>query len=260
MSDQLSYDRTTDVPKIVGCNTRNIEYRWSIFENVASDLKKPSRILDFGAGSLRETYYFAERGHQVTSVDLDVSRMKIFASKYDWSRAAFQPELTVNIPSDRSFDLITAFDVIEHIANLNDVLPAFHKALGTEGMVFCTVPNKRTLLEAVNKRMLARGRVYAPGEAHLQFKSPSEWDATFRSYGFDIEKHEMAIGALANNWYWSVYLGSRVCDRLLPSLGQAMRWFVNPSIMRGFDQMDKRLGAGLSNLYGWNLIILRKAR
>jgi 2-polyprenyl-3-methyl-5-hydroxy-6-metoxy-1,4-benzoquinol methylase len=259
MSDQLSYDRTSDVPKILGCNTRNVEYRWSIFKRAVDGLMPPANILDFGAGSLRESYYFAERGHRVTAVDLDLERMRIFASKYDWRGVAFHPQFETSIPAGEKFDVITAFDVIEHIANLDDILPAFRDALAPDGRILCTVPNRLTLIEMVNKKMLANGRIYEPGEAHLQFKTPQEWISAFASYGLETAEHKMAIGPFANTWYWTVYLAGRVADRASPRIGDAIRRLVSPRLMAAANKAEVGLSGGLSKFYGWNLIVLRKS-
>ena len=72
--DPLIFDRRHDVSKLYGCNTRNVRYRWSLFENHLAQLQqqfKTPKALDFGAGSLRDSYELAARGFQVTSFDLN---------------------------------------------------------------------------------------------------------------------------------------------------------------------------------------------
>src|SRR5664279_1634136 len=39
------FDRTTDVPKIVGCNVRNVEYRWNIYVRHVSTVPEDSDVL-----------------------------------------------------------------------------------------------------------------------------------------------------------------------------------------------------------------------
>lgn len=60
-----TFDRTSDVSKLEGCNTRGIEYRWSIFERELATVPAGACALDFGAGSLRESFDLALRGFDV---------------------------------------------------------------------------------------------------------------------------------------------------------------------------------------------------
>ena len=68
-----TFDRTDDVSKIMGCNTRGVEYRWSTLSNVLATIPVGSNALDFGAGSLRESFDLAVRGFNVTSIDIEVN-------------------------------------------------------------------------------------------------------------------------------------------------------------------------------------------
>ena len=76
MTAGRTFDRSRDVPKLVGCNTRNVPYRWAIYERHLGSVPLDSNVLDFGAGSLRETFDLAERGYRVTAVDLDLELMR----------------------------------------------------------------------------------------------------------------------------------------------------------------------------------------
>ena len=82
-----TFDRIADVSKLEGCNTRGVEYRWSIFERELATVPKGADVLDFGAGSLRESFDLAMRGFNVTSLDIDAEVLASYSSKYDWSNA-----------------------------------------------------------------------------------------------------------------------------------------------------------------------------
>jgi hypothetical protein len=43
-----------------------------------------SQTLDFGAGSLRDSFELAKRGYNVTSVDLDLDLMLSYQKDYEW--------------------------------------------------------------------------------------------------------------------------------------------------------------------------------
>ena len=79
-----TFDRVDDVSKIEGCNTRGIEYRWSTFSRVIATFPVGSSALDFGAGSLRESFDLAVRGFNVTSIDIDSELMSAYKTNYNW--------------------------------------------------------------------------------------------------------------------------------------------------------------------------------
>src|SRR4051812_30540795 len=84
----LIFDRRSDVSKLFGCNTRNVRYRWTVFASRLEQLRTQfttPHALDFGAGSLRDSYELARLGFCVTSVDLDPHVMQRYYRSYDWT-------------------------------------------------------------------------------------------------------------------------------------------------------------------------------
>src|SRR5438270_11433492 len=80
-----TFDRTADVSKLIGCNTRGVEYRWDTFLD-SINIPAESKVLDFGAGSLRDSNYLCELGFDVTSLDLDKALMESYAKSYRWRK------------------------------------------------------------------------------------------------------------------------------------------------------------------------------
>src|SRR6266478_4971790 len=117
-----TFDRVDVVSKIEGCNTRGVEYRWSIFSNVIASIPVGSNALDFGAGSLRESFDLAIRGFNVTSIDIDSELMSAYKASYDWPangtshRIIGTGDLREGLEkiAGQRFTLVTCFDVLEH--------------------------------------------------------------------------------------------------------------------------------------------------
>ena len=150
-----TFDRVADVSKIEGCNTRGIEYRWSTFSNVIATFPAGSDALDFGAGSLRESFDLARRGFNVTSIDIDHELMSAYKSAYDWPANGTSHQLIgagdltdalAKIRGQR-FALVTCFDVLEHLEDPGAVLRLIEQYLTDDGKILITVPNGRTLFE-----------------------------------------------------------------------------------------------------------------
>ena len=279
MHDQsLTFDRSKDVSKLEGCNTRGIAYRWDIFAKYLPRIPAGTNVLDFGAGSLRETYDLVQRGFNVTSLDLDADALAAYKGKYDWPvdaqfRLVANPDLFASLDElgDPRFGLITCFDVIEHLADPAPVLSKLARCLDDQGLIFCSVPNGRTLFEIALRIDLliarATNRPMRPGEPHLQRNSPRKWRRVIAESGLNILDHEMHIGFFVNTSAALIQLplalGGRIVRKLgVPNnaVGLSERIINHGPQAQFFDLLDRYTKPLLSGLYGWNLFVLSRTR
>src|SRR5206468_441943 len=73
----IIFDRRRDVSKLLGCNTRNVQFRWDIFSRWIATLlqhRAEPTALDLGAGSLRDTYELTTLGVKVDALDLNAEQ------------------------------------------------------------------------------------------------------------------------------------------------------------------------------------------
>ena len=279
----LIFDRRRDVSKLYGCNTRNVRYRWSIFEDHLAELQRRNqhpKALDFGAGSLRDSYELASRGFQVTSFDLNQTVLQRYFDSYDWTTTP-RPTLMagslddlLNNNAPESLQLAIAFDVIEHLDDPASYVKAINRLLSKDGYLFTIVPNKRSLFERYFKRSLAqqikRGATLEPGVPHIQFKTPEEWDHFFQANGFRIVARDMTIGHFVNDW-WNGLLSIPLKTWVYPVLdviayyrkrtidaGRIERTLCPPWLMERVDLFDQILKPQLRSQFGWNLIVAQK--
>jgi 2-polyprenyl-3-methyl-5-hydroxy-6-metoxy-1,4-benzoquinol methylase len=275
----LIFDRRNDVSKLYGCNTRNVRYRWSLFENRLDGLQrefKSPRALDFGAGSLRDTYELASRGFKVTAFDLNDEVLQRYYESYNWSKAnaTVKSGSVDDLSRSDPVQLIIAFDVIEHLEDPASYVQTFNKILSDDGFLFTIVPNKRSLFERYFKRSLAqqikRGAVMQPGVPHIQFKTPEEWDQFFEANGFRIVDRDMTIGHFVNDW-WNGLLAVPLRSYVYPVLELIayrgkLNWNVGrieaalcpPWLMERVNVLDQWLKSWSKCCFGWNLIVAQK--
>jgi SAM-dependent methyltransferase len=283
-SGAIVFDRRRDVSKLEGCNTRNVQYRWSIFSIWTARLlgRRPApTALDLGAGSLRDTYELALRGIKVDALDLNAEQLRESWKAYDWKHVRCEPRLTTGGLADAAldpdaYDLILAFDVIEHLLDLDANLARLARVLTPDGLLFVTVPNRRAAFERLNRlfhrRRLARGIVDRSGVPHVNFKSPLEWREAFRQSGFSVLDHDMAIGCLVND-VWQATFGipmrmfvdpviQRWCARLgRPYRAGAVERLLYPRWwMRFVNELDEALKPLAARLWGWNLMVLSRSQ
>jgi len=281
---RIRYDRAADVSKLYGCNTRNVEYRWSIFREPLDLLRRtrhPMRVLDFGAGSLRDTFELCGLGASVVAIDANRGQLEASYSLYDWRSLRSTPVIVAGVIDDildttngGPFDLVTAFDVIEHLHDVRDGLSKVHRVLSESGLVFVTVPNRLSLIERATRysylRKLRRGVVDRSGVAHVSFMSPGEWCQFFSSQGFRVLAHDMTLGVLVNDCFFAFFaLATRTfVDPVLVRCGAVLGFRVKPyTVERAFyprwlmarvDEVDQVLKRFLSGRWGWNLFVLSR--
>lgn len=273
-----TFDRVDDISKIEGCNTRGVEYRWSIFSKEIATLERGRDALDFGAGSLRESFDLAARGFNVTSIDIDCELMSAYKSGYEWPangtshRMIAASNLTDGLSkiADRKFALVTCFDVLEHLEDPAAVLRLMQPHIADGGKIFITVPNGRTLFELAFRLdlLLARAtrRHLRPGEPHLQRNSPKKWEKIIERAGYDILQHEMEIGFLTNTVAALVQLPLALGGRVLRKLGANVdalalsERICSKARMATIDGIDRKTKSIFHGLYGWNLIVASPTR
>lgn len=281
---RLVFDRRNDISKLFGCNTRGVEYRWNIFAGRLDQLRREFEelsALDFGAGSLRDSYELAKQGLRVTSMDLNEGVLRRYFESYDWSVLPTQPKLFVGSfeslveqTGPQSFHLALSFDVIEHLEDPSDYLHHLRRLLHDGGYLFTIIPNRRTILERYFKQNLKKqrekGATLEPGVPHLQFRSPEEWIQFLGANGFRTEEHDMAIGPLVND-LWNGVLALPIYVYVTPYLSilfSRLKLTIDPSIierlvappwlMKRMDVLDSLLKKWCKGQFAWNLIVARK--
>lgn len=275
-----NFDRTRrgeELPKLQGCFTRGTQYRWRTFEPFFAGLPRGASILDVGCGSLVETHFMAASGMRVTGIDLDAERLEAFRNRHDWT-GMHPPDLRSVCLSDlvkagETFDAITAFDVIEHLEDLEDGLRALRASLRHGGLVFITTPNGLSLSEVSEWLMLRAGRLFgrspAPGVPHLQTHSLWGWRQRFEAAGFTVRAWDMAIGPIANSAHIlataPIRVGlaglqvGRVISRetrhaLTLQLCELLTGTWVPRVLKGIDDL---IAPVAKPLFTWNLIVLQ---
>ncbi len=282
-SDRLNkvvFNRVHDLSKLIGCDTRNVTYRWKLFSEELERLKfNTMSALDFGAGSLRDTYELACRGFKVDAYDINMDQMKVCYDAYDWSKAGFKPRLIQNSLDGLhelhdQYELIIAFDVIEHLTCLDTMVELLKSKLTDSGTIFVSVPNCKSLIERYFKfwHMIGSKELKSsqPGVPHVNFMTPDEWASFFRKKGFDIKAHDMTIGYFVNDVWFGLYsIPSRLC--IIPFINAVAsllhvkytakdieklfypRWLM--SLVNELDEVTKGV---LKDRWGWNLFILTR--
>lgn len=143
--------------------------------------RKTNKLLDVGCG----IGYFLEeakkRGWEVYGTEFTDKAMEICSAKGITMK---QGVLNSADFDAESFDVITSFEVIEHINNPREELSQFHKLLRKGGLCYVTTPNFNSLLRY---RLKEQYNVISYPE-HLSYYTPKTLKSVFKLSGFAAKK------------------------------------------------------------------------
>jgi 2-polyprenyl-3-methyl-5-hydroxy-6-metoxy-1,4-benzoquinol methylase len=271
--ERRTFDRSQDVSKLEGCNTRGIEYRWDLFTRELQSIPRGGEALDFGAGSLRDSFELTKRGYNVTAIDLNSELLASYERDYDWPKNGTTRKIITGQDlkscfsqiGSKQFSLIICFDVLEHLENPSSILRQMQSFMTPDGRLFISVPNGRTLFELYFRfiLLLARliGKRLRPGEPHLQRNSPEKWTKILQDSGLKVLHHAMGIGFFANTFSALVQIPVFGVGKLLGAAGvsfpseRILNFICSKKIMTKLDKLDKHTERYFYGLYGWNLFV-----
>jgi len=143
--------------------------------------RKTGKLIDVGCG----IGYFLEeakkRGWEVFGTEYTDEAIKICESKGITMKKG---KLNPNSFEPESFDVITNFEVIEHINNPQEEIQNFNQILRKGGLAYITTPNWNALLRY---RLKAAYNVIVYPE-HLSYYTPKTLKRLFKSKGFHALK------------------------------------------------------------------------
>ena len=165
--------------------------------------KRSGRLLDVGCGDcgfmLQASEHFESTGidniSSAMSLSLQKSGYQIIID--DITKVDFFPE---------SFDVVTAFNVLEHFHDPERVISKIYQILHKAGIFFGSVPNNSLFLGTIHTALSNLG-----DRTHVStFKTP-RWMSLFRKVGFEEFTYfgEILLGR------HSIYLRSPRCYRFI---------------------------------------------
>lgn len=122
----------------------------ALFERAPADC----RVLDLGAGDARLTHFLARRFKMVIGLESQLSAIQLgrLMTTLNGSRPTFLQGDAAHLAfGDKAFDVVTAFDVIEHLPRhlTSKMLDEARRVLRPGGWLLLTTPNARSLRNRV---------------------------------------------------------------------------------------------------------------
>lgn len=150
-----------------------------------------SKVLDYGCGAGYGSFVMSGEAGEVIAIDAD--RHAIAYAKDYYARKNITYLLMDWPPSDWQFDVITCFEVIEHVDEAEKLVAKFAELLKPGGILVCSVPNEAILPHADSSNHF-----------HKRHYLPQDFDELIEKH-FKIEKRctqrGKAFGAIVDGWY-----------------------------------------------------------
>jgi len=161
---------------------RYFEKRYRKYLSNIKLFKQAERLLDVGCNIGLFLNVAREEGFSVTGVEVN-------RACAEYARNAFHLEIFSDyleqIPfDDHGFDVITLFDVLEHVPDIHAFLASIERVLKPGGLLVVQSPNIRSLMAT-----LTRGKwSWLSPPDHLYHFSPDSLTMLLRSHGFNVKK------------------------------------------------------------------------
>src|SRR6185369_9035924 len=113
----------------------------------ARELARDRQVLDAGCGEGFGTVLLTETARRVTGIDYSSDAVAAAAAVYQRPNLEFRQLDVYQLPNlDLRFDLVTNFQVVEHLPEPAKFLSAVRAALAPEGVLMLTTPNRLTTI------------------------------------------------------------------------------------------------------------------
>jgi len=143
----------------------------SVLDSVSKDRKDPLHILDIGAGIGEVIDVFKDNGHSCKAIEVNKVAIEYLSNL---GIEVFSDSF-FNYDSDKKYDVIMAWGVIEHITNPSSFLKRVYALLSETGVFVSEVPHSQSLLVEYCKRSNKDPLRILQGEQHILLYSKNAY-------------------------------------------------------------------------------------
>jgi 2-polyprenyl-3-methyl-5-hydroxy-6-metoxy-1,4-benzoquinol methylase len=195
-------------------------------ESIFRNLNKNSILLDVGCGNGK----FLNETRKLTNCrtcGVDISQTAVETAKNSYDLDIFCGSITETPFLNNSFDLITAWSYLEHVANPSEVLAKINDLLKQGGDCIISSPN----FDSVNAKLFGNKWYHLDCPRHLYIYTPKTLTALLEKSGFVIKKiiHEKSSKGFLGSLQYLFYgdnVNSKHCDKIKKS--SLIKVFVSP--------------------------------
>jgi len=156
------------------------ELLWGTILRALLKMKKNGNILDLGCGN--GSFLKTAENHYV-SFGLDVDTLSMKESKTKCKKTFLTLSSATNLPvKNVYFDVVTAFEVLEHIINPFEVMSQIYHVLKDDGVFIMSTPN----LSSFGRKIKGDKWYGFSDPTHISLLSPEIWIEMISRCGFEV--------------------------------------------------------------------------
>ncbi|MCU1275469.1 MAG: Methyltransferase type 11, partial [Bryobacterales bacterium] len=156
----------------------------------AARMARDRRVLDAGCGSGYGSAALAREAREVLGIDVAQDAIDYAQGHFQNPRIRFERASCLQIPaSDSYFDLVVAFEIIEHLHDWRAFLREVRRVLSPQGQFLVSTPNQRYYAEA--RAELGPNPFHVHEFAFAEFRD--ELAAVFPRVALYVENHTDAM-------------------------------------------------------------------
>ncbi len=123
----------------------------NVVDKYKTDYKK---VLDFGCGCGTNLFYYLLLGYDAYGIDIDMDKKKFIDLKIDelnypkeWKERIYNCYGEELVFDDESFDVITCYQVLEHVSDYKSCILEMLRVLRKSGVIYMTLPDYKNTFE-----------------------------------------------------------------------------------------------------------------
>jgi 2-polyprenyl-6-hydroxyphenyl methylase/3-demethylubiquinone-9 3-methyltransferase len=178
---------------------------------ISSFFRSPVKLLDMGCGAGFLSHDMGKLGHDVTGIDLSVQSLEV-ARQLDTTKKIhyLQSDVTKTPFPDKSFDVICAMDLLEHLENPAALIQEASRLLKAGGLFFFHTFNRNFLSWLIVVKGVEWCVKNTPPHLHVKklFIKPAELRSMCDHHKMPIQEiHGMNIKIMSKPFFKMVMTG-----------------------------------------------------
>ncbi len=222
-------------------NARMYDWKFALIEEHNST--KSRKLLDIGCGDGKFVYEAIQRGFDANGIDLSPDRIEQGRKTYGLGNALRNMNID-DFSADEKFDIITMWDLIEHLESPSSLLAKLEKISHKDTIIVILTMS----LDSITYKHFGKFWNYMNPTQHLYYFSHSTLEKMFNKNGLELVAIEMDD---SRDKHFIHYLHSIVLGQLNNFIFWLIRNAGLPSLLKriGREDLAERLPKRLENLY-----------